>query len=96
MNLNHYTTNDYENKSGLLTPGKQTQSNPILSAVLSGVAYLSAIASAKAEAKTEALAKADSKGEVGGVFEQFSCEVEELCGISAVCDFVVNRKRHIH
>jgi hypothetical protein len=30
-----------------------------LSAVLSGVAYLSAIASAKAEAKTEVLTKAD-------------------------------------
>jgi hypothetical protein len=96
MNLNHYTTNDYENKSGLLTPGKQTQSNPILSAVLSGVAYLSAIASAKAEAKTEALAKADSKGEVGGIFEEFSCEVEELCGISTVGNFVVHGQRHTH
>jgi hypothetical protein len=32
MNLTFYSTKDYENKSGLLTPGKQTQSNPILSA----------------------------------------------------------------
>jgi hypothetical protein len=32
MNLTHSTTNDYENISGLLKPGKQTQSNPILSA----------------------------------------------------------------
>jgi len=31
MNLNHYMTNDYENKSGLLTMVKQTQSNPIYS-----------------------------------------------------------------
>jgi len=29
MKLNHYTTNDYENKSGLLPTEKQTQSNPI-------------------------------------------------------------------
>jgi len=28
MNLNHYITEDYENKSGLLTMEKQTQSNP--------------------------------------------------------------------
>jgi len=28
MNLNHYITKDYENKSGLLTMEKQTQSNP--------------------------------------------------------------------
>ena len=33
MNLNHYLTNAYDNKSGLLTPGKQTQTKPILSAV---------------------------------------------------------------
>jgi hypothetical protein len=32
MNLNHYITKDYENKSGLLTMEKQTQSNPNLSA----------------------------------------------------------------
>jgi hypothetical protein len=32
MKLNHYTTNDYENKSGLLPTEKQTQTNPILSA----------------------------------------------------------------
>jgi hypothetical protein len=31
MNLNHYTTKNYENKSGLLTMEKQTQSNPICS-----------------------------------------------------------------
>ena len=29
MNLNFYSTKDYENKSGLLTMEKQTQSNPI-------------------------------------------------------------------
>jgi hypothetical protein len=29
MNLNFYSTKDYENKPSLLTPGKQTQSNPI-------------------------------------------------------------------
>ena len=74
MNLNHYTTNDYENKSGLLTPAKQTQSNPTCSELVEPI----------------------SKGEGGGVFEQFSCEVEELSGISAVCDFVVNRESHIH
>jgi len=33
MNLTFYSTKNYENKSGLLTTGKQTQSNPILSAV---------------------------------------------------------------
>ena len=32
MNLTFYSTKDYENKSGLLTTVKQTQSNPILSA----------------------------------------------------------------
>ena len=31
MKLNLYSTKDYENKSGLLTPGKQTQSNPTCS-----------------------------------------------------------------
>jgi len=31
MKLNHYTTNDYENKSGLLPTEKQTQSNPTCS-----------------------------------------------------------------
>ncbi|MBA7687577.1 hypothetical protein ES703_96041 [subsurface metagenome] len=51
MKLNSYSTKDYENKPRLRTPGKQTQSNPTLSAVLSGEAL----------AKTEALAKADSK-----------------------------------
>jgi hypothetical protein len=30
MKLTPYPTNDYENKSGLLTTAKQTQSNPIL------------------------------------------------------------------
>jgi len=30
MNLNHYMTKDYENKSPLLTMGKQTQTKPIL------------------------------------------------------------------
>jgi len=29
MTLNHYITKDYENKSGLLTREKQTQTNPI-------------------------------------------------------------------
>jgi hypothetical protein len=29
MNLTHYMTKEYENKSGLLTMEKQTQSNPI-------------------------------------------------------------------
>ena len=29
MNLNLYSTNDYENKPRLQSPGKQTQSNPI-------------------------------------------------------------------
>jgi len=29
MNLNLYMTKDYENKSGLLTMAKQTQTNPI-------------------------------------------------------------------
>ena len=29
MNLTFYSIKDYENKSGLLTPAKQTQSNPI-------------------------------------------------------------------
>jgi hypothetical protein len=33
MKLNHSMTRDYENKSGLLTMAKQTQSNPTLSAV---------------------------------------------------------------
>jgi hypothetical protein len=33
MNLNRYTTKNYDNKSGFLTMPKQTQSNPILSAV---------------------------------------------------------------
>jgi len=32
MSLSLYLTSDYENKSGFLTTGKQTQSNPILSA----------------------------------------------------------------
>jgi len=32
MNLNLYSTRDYENKPRLRTPEKQTQSNPILSA----------------------------------------------------------------
>jgi len=32
MNLNHYSTKDYENKLTHRTPAKQTQSNPILSA----------------------------------------------------------------
>jgi hypothetical protein len=32
MSLTHYMTKEYENKSGLLTMEKQTQSNPILSA----------------------------------------------------------------
>jgi len=31
MNLNYYSTRDYENKSGLLTTAKQTQSNPTCS-----------------------------------------------------------------
>ena len=39
---------------------KQTQSNPILSAVLSGDSSGEALAKAEALAKTEALAKADS------------------------------------
>jgi hypothetical protein len=30
MNLTHYMTKEYENKSGLLTMEKQTQSNPTL------------------------------------------------------------------
>jgi hypothetical protein len=29
MKLNFYSAKDYENKSGLLTTAKQTQSNPI-------------------------------------------------------------------
>ncbi|GAJ16347.1 unnamed protein product, partial [marine sediment metagenome] len=29
MNLNFYSTKDYENKPRLPAPGKQTQSNPI-------------------------------------------------------------------
>ena len=37
---------------------KQTQTNPILSADLSGVAHLSVVATTKTEAKSEALAKA--------------------------------------
>jgi hypothetical protein len=36
MNLSHYTTKEYENKSGLLPPGKQTQSNPISQGRLRG------------------------------------------------------------
>jgi hypothetical protein len=32
MNLNLYYTKDYENKSPLRTPAKQTQTKPILSA----------------------------------------------------------------
>jgi len=39
MNLSRYTTKNYDNKSGLLTMAKQTQSNPILSAV-SGATFL--------------------------------------------------------
>jgi hypothetical protein len=33
IDLNNYMTKDYENEPRLRTPGKQTQSNPILSAV---------------------------------------------------------------
>jgi len=62
MKISSVLTKDYENKPRLRTLGKQTQSNPILSAILSGVACLSSVALAKEEAKTEALAKADSKG----------------------------------
>ncbi len=36
MKLSPYSTKDYENKLTHRTPGKQTQSNPILSAILSG------------------------------------------------------------
>jgi len=61
MNLNHYITNDYKNNSRFLTLGKQTQSNPILSAVLSGVAPVLRSFSGEGLAETEALAKADSK-----------------------------------
>jgi len=50
MNVSSFITKYYENKPRLQTPGKQTQSNPILSADLSGEAL----------AKSEALAKADS------------------------------------
>jgi hypothetical protein len=35
-------------------------------------------------------------GKVRGVFKEFSCEVEKLSGVSAVGDFVVNGKGHIH
>jgi hypothetical protein len=34
--------------------------------------------------------------EVGRVFEGIFNEIEELCGVCAVCDLVVNRQRHIH
>jgi len=44
LNLTFYSTNNYDNKSGLLTMEKQTQSNPILSAsggfVFFGIFYL--------------------------------------------------------
>jgi len=33
MDLTFYSAKDYENKPCLRTPGKQTQSNPILSAI---------------------------------------------------------------
>jgi len=33
MNVNFYSTKDYENKPRLPAPGKQTQSNPISNAV---------------------------------------------------------------
>jgi hypothetical protein len=33
MNISRYKADDYENKSDLLTMEKQTQSNPILSAI---------------------------------------------------------------
>jgi len=33
MNINKVLTKDYENKPRLRAPGKQTQSNPILSAI---------------------------------------------------------------
>ena len=36
------------------------------------------------------------EGEGGGIFEQFSCEVQKLSSISAVGDFVVNGEGHIH
>jgi hypothetical protein len=51
MKLTFYLTKDYENKSGLLTMEKQTQSNPILSTV----AVLSTIALAKADSKGKTL-----------------------------------------
>jgi hypothetical protein len=50
---------DYDNKSGLLTMAKQTQSNPILPAV----AHLSVVAKAKTEAKA-GKAKVMLKGNV--------------------------------
>jgi len=52
MKLSFYSTKDYENQGRLPVLGKQTQSNPILSADLS----------AGGLPKAEASAKADSKG----------------------------------